>query len=153
MSHLYAGCLVEVLEDAEHAPHPLEGRGLEKGDRFQVQTVRQGNVIYTSMHGLGKISADKVKVVETVGGETSRDDLRIDRCRSNEWFVYRHSDNMILCQGVDAHLAPFKMYRPLVWGEYRQAEKWVNEGCFADLQESLGNLDIRFTKVMVVARR
>lgn len=148
---LYSGSLVEVIEADENAPHPTEPRSLEVRDRFLINAVTDDEVFYLSIYTTGRIDLSKVKEVPTVGKGVARDSLQVTYAIQDQWFVFQKDSGMVLCQGVRPSLSEHRLYLPVIFKNYDAAEKWVKDGCIAEIQEGSGNLDIRFTKALVVS--
>lgn len=59
------------------------------------------------------------------------------------WIVVNRDNNSILCQGIRKY--PYIIYQPIEWKDYNDCDKWCKVGYISEIQESFGNLDIRFT--------
>ena len=75
-----------------------------------------------------------------------RHELKVSRART----VY-HPEPGQLCQWVQHWDA--NIYLPIVFNSAHDARKWMEEGCIADLQESLGNLHVGFIPGTILDRR
>lgn len=86
---------------------------------------------------------------ETVdGGGTRRDSLEVLRVDPQRWVVVNVDDDTILCQGWRIS-SGYWFYEPVGWKTYAAAERWVKEGCIAELQETFTNLCVGFQKGIV----
>lgn len=66
-----------------------------------------------------------------------RDELRV-----SVFYTVYHPEQGQLCQG---HRELYgTVFVPIQFASREQARKWIQEGCIADLQESLTNLQVGF---------
>ncbi len=103
---------------------------------------------------------------DTVDGQsTKRADLEVIKINDNKWIVIKKfgnkqiwwddydedtCDDAVLCVGTDRY--DVTVYNPISWSTYGEAQKWINEGCIAEIQESLMILDVGFRKELIVRR-
>lgn len=78
--------------------------------------------------------------------------------RNNQWDVHKHREELmvsdmatiyhhdkgVLCQ-LEKHIYVL-IYHPIQFKSRDEAFKWIKDGCIADLQESLCNLSVGFSK-------
>ena len=83
---------------------------------------------------LGGVPRDECQVVKyySLGGPNEK--------RDQGWAVA--CDDKFLCYGIKEY--PFMIFYVLTWKTHADAEKWMKEGCIADIQESLQNLHVGF---------
>jgi hypothetical protein len=76
------------------------------------------------------------------GGKPPKEELRV-----SGKIVY-HPEHGVLSQGI----MDFRtmVFHPVVFRDGVAAQKWIDDGCIAEVQENLGNLAVGFTKTTVV---
>ena len=86
---------------------------------------------------------------------TPREELEVIRILDDEWFVIQRTTGKVLCYGQRffVHQHYVVLYRPILFKSYSAADKWVKDGCMADIQEGLSILDVRFTNEMTVCQK
>lgn len=88
---------------------------------------------------------------ETVDGRgTLRSELDIEVLFDKTAIVI-HKDIGILCVKYRDKY-PYKLYEPVKFTDAQKAQKWVESGYMAQLQENFSELDVGFRKEMIVYR-
>lgn len=88
---------------------------------------------------------------ETVDGRgTLRTELEIEVLYDKTAIVI-HKDIGVLCV-LYRRRYDYKLYEPVKFNDAEKAQKWINSGCIAILQESFSELDIGFRIEMIVYR-
>ena len=75
------------------------------------------------------------------------DELKVFKYEDG-WAV--HHNGKMLCHLIKEW--DFKIAYPVLWKTFSACEKWVNEGCIADIQEAHMNLSIVFTDKQLIMR-
>jgi len=88
---------------------------------------------------------------DTVDGRgTLRSDLDIEVLYDKSAIVI-HDDIGILCVKYRDRFY-YKLYQPVQFTDVEKAQKWVNSGCIAEIQENFNELDVGFRKEMIIYR-
>lgn len=102
---------------------------------------------------------------DTVGRDVKREDLEVIKIHDEKWVVAKKTgykppwwekdeedttDYSLLCIGW--HCYDSVIYEPISWSTHAEAQKWIDEGCIADIQESIMCLDVGFRKELIVRR-
>ena len=88
---------------------------------------------------------------ETVDGRgTLRTELEIEVLHDKTAIVI-HKDIGILCVKYRKRY-DYTLYEPVKFKDVERAQKWVETGCMAELQEGFSELDVGFRKEMIVYR-
>lgn len=81
------------------------------------------------------------------GNGTLREDLDIIRMSDNCWIIVHKQTETILCQSW--RYFQWMLSEPIKFKTANNAQKWITEGCIADIQESLTNLNIGFVNEQI----
>ena len=85
------------------------------------------------------------KTIITSGHEIPRDQLRI-----SAYATVFHDVLGQLCEGENHYCGT--LYHPIRFKSREAAGKWINNGCIAELQESLTNLNVGFRTISFAPR-
>jgi hypothetical protein len=92
-----------------------------------------------TVDGLGKHFRTNLKVIK------SDDRVQLGEYR---WIIIDITDNSVLCYGTKP-LAGLMFFTPVRWIENFAAQKWIENGCIANIQESFQNLNCGFVREFV----
>lgn len=80
------------------------------------------------------------------GHGTLRQNLEVVRvCES--FIVINKPDATVLCVGICRY--GMTIYDPVKWRKYDDAQRWIDKGCMAEIQESYMILDCGFRKELL----
>lgn len=89
---------------------------------------------------------------DTVDGKnTQREDLFVHCLTKDRFIVINKRNRKVLC--IVHKLDGMTLAMPVEWVDGPTAEKWVKEGCIAEIQESLHCLNIGFCKKLTKKRK
>ena len=85
-----------------------------------------------------------------ITGELLRSDLKVERIGKN--FVVIHGSAGVLSYKIK-DCWYYMMFQPYYFSCFDTANKWVESGCIAEIQEGLSELGVGFMKEMIVYKR
>lgn len=97
---------------------------------------------------------DKQKTETYDGRGHARGDLFIIRISDNKWYIGREDE-----EGTPEILSvamsnwEYVLREPIIYSTYKNAEKWCQTGCIAEIQEALSCLAVGFATTLIIKRK